>query len=99
MPAVFELSDVSFSYGDGVPALAGVDLTIGPGERVALLGANGSGKSTLLRILGGLAQPSSGEVRALSVWRVRSFDYAWAATVTLALAAVAVLELTVKGGF
>jgi len=64
MPAVFELSDVSFSYGDGVPALAGVDLTIGPGERVALLGANGSGKSTLLRILGGLAQPSSGEVRA-----------------------------------
>ena len=46
-----------------------------------------------------LARGFTGEVRALSVWRVRSFDYAWAATVTLALAAVAVLELTVKGGF
>jgi len=64
MTAVFELSNVSFSYGGGVPALTGVDLTIGEGERVALLGANGSGKSTLLRILGGLTQPSVGDVRA-----------------------------------
>jgi cobalt/nickel transport system ATP-binding protein len=64
MTPAFELADVSFSYGAGVTALAGIDLTIQEGERVALLGANGSGKSTLLHLLGGLAQPTAGEVRA-----------------------------------
>ena len=46
----------------GVPALANVDLALGVGERVALVGANGSGKSTLLRLLHGLARPSTGHV-------------------------------------
>jgi len=64
MTEVFELANVYFAYGAGVTALAGVDLTIHQGERVALLGANGSGKSTLLHLLGGLAQPSGGEIRA-----------------------------------
>lgn len=64
MAGVFELRRVSFSYGDGIQALADLDLDIGEGERVALLGANGSGKSTLLRVLGGLAPTSGGEVRA-----------------------------------
>ncbi|WP_242424093.1 ABC transporter ATP-binding protein [Frankia sp. EI5c] len=46
-----------------VRALAGVDLTVGSGEIVALLGPSGSGKSTLLRILAGLEQPTAGELR------------------------------------
>jgi ABC-type lipoprotein export system ATPase subunit len=45
-----------------VPALRGVDLTIGPGKVVALRGRSGSGKTTLLNCLGGLDRPTSGEV-------------------------------------
>jgi tungstate transport system ATP-binding protein len=46
----------------GAPALVAVSLSIGVGERVALVGANGSGKSTLLRLLHGLLRPSAGQV-------------------------------------
>ncbi len=46
-------------------ALRGVDLEIGSGELIVLLGPSGSGKSTLLNILGGLDTPTSGDVRFL----------------------------------
>ena len=58
---LFTLRDVEVRFGP-VPALRGATLSIGAGERVALIGANGSGKSTLLRLLHGLVPHASGAV-------------------------------------
>jgi ABC-2 type transport system ATP-binding protein len=44
------------------PALKAVDLTVAPGESVAIVGPNGSGKSTLLKVIGGIFEPSGGRV-------------------------------------
>lgn len=60
--AVIELSDVSFSYGDN-PVLRDINLTVGRGERVAIVGPSGAGKSTLLSLIKGDLVPTSGTVR------------------------------------
>jgi putative ABC transport system ATP-binding protein len=64
MKPVIEVSGLTKTYGSGdtaVHALRGVNLTVLPGEYVAIMGASGSGKSTLLNMLGCLDVPTSGE--------------------------------------
>ena len=57
------LENVSFTYpGGDRPALANLDLTIRPGERVALVGENGAGKTTLIKLLLGLYRPTEGRI-------------------------------------
>lgn len=58
---VLEISKLSVAYGR-IRALDDVDLHVGRGECVALLGANGAGKSTLLRTVSGLLRPLSGRI-------------------------------------
>ncbi len=56
------VSGVSFGYQDQAPVLRKVSLAVRPGEEVAVVGRTGAGKSTLLALLGGLYQPSAGEI-------------------------------------
>ena len=60
MPPLLQLRDIRLSFG-ATPLLQGAELSVAPGERIALVGRNGSGKSTLLKIAAGAIEADSGE--------------------------------------
>src|SRR5210317_1775516 len=65
MSSVLVCRQLGKTFGEGDVALtilSGIDFTINTGERIAIMGASGSGKSTLLHLLGGLDEPTSGDV-------------------------------------
>src|ERR1700681_1680463 len=79
---VLELSGVSASYGS-VPAIGDINIEIGEGEAVGLLGANGAGKSTTLRAISGLVRLTSGtisffgtSIAAMSPYRIAKLGIA-----------------------
>jgi len=59
---MLELRQLAAGYG-GAPAVQAVDLTLGAGQIVALVGANGAGKSTLVKAISGVLRLSEGEIR------------------------------------
>lgn len=77
---IFAVHNVTYRYHE-VTALDGLTLSIGQGQRIALLGANGSGKSTLLRVLDGLYFPDRGSVtfcgEPLTEERLREEEFAF----------------------
>ena len=60
--------------GRNVEVLRGVELRVGKGDRMAIIGASGSGKTTLLQLLGGLDEPTSGEVRVIGTSMTKAGD-------------------------
>jgi ABC-type lipoprotein export system ATPase subunit len=92
LPPLVEVQGLRHVYRSGagqVTALQDVDLELGPGERMALMGRSGSGKTTLLGILAGLEVPTSGRVvvaghhlgrldrRERETFRRRVVGYVW----------------------
>ena len=69
------VTDLSFAYPGGVQALAGVTLTIQPGEAVAIVGENGAGKTTLVKHFNGLLKPGAGSV-SVGEWDTRGYSVA-----------------------
>ncbi|MFE4368217.1 ABC transporter ATP-binding protein [Streptomyces sp. NPDC056835] len=59
---LIEVTGVRFAYDGGRDVLRGVDLTVRPGERLAVVGRSGAGKSTLGRLLAGIDRPRTGSV-------------------------------------
>jgi putative ABC transport system ATP-binding protein len=59
---LYELNNVTKSYGAAVTAVDAIDLTVEHGEFVVIAGPSGSGKTTLLQLLGALDRPTSGQV-------------------------------------
>ncbi|RSN22018.1 multidrug ABC transporter permease [Streptomyces sp. WAC 05977] len=60
--ASVKAAGISHSYVDGHPVLRDVDLSLSPGERVALVGASGAGKTTLAKLIAGIHTPGAGTI-------------------------------------
>jgi ABC-type lipoprotein export system ATPase subunit len=72
---VLTLNDVEYVLPGGRRLFRGVELSLSPGDAVAIEGPSGTGKSTLLAIIGGLLQPTSGTVTISATWKSQRF--AW----------------------
>ncbi|TYB55056.1 ABC transporter ATP-binding protein [Nonomuraea sp. PA05] len=83
LPPLVRFEDVSFTYpGASRPVLDRLNLTIRPGERLAIVGGSGAGKTTLVKLLSGLYRPTTGRITADGT-DLRSLDAgAWRRSMT-----------------
>jgi cobalt/nickel transport system ATP-binding protein len=72
---LFSLEGIGFSYPGGCTVLESVDLTLHPGERIAVAGRNGTGKTTLLHLLVGLRKATKGRLVAFGAERRKENDF------------------------
>ena len=61
MKELLKISDLKLNYGP-IAAIKGIDLSVGEGQIVAILGANGAGKTSTLKVISGLLKPTGGEI-------------------------------------
>lgn len=61
MKELLKITDLKLNYGM-ISAIKGIDLSVGEGQIVAILGANGAGKTSTLKVISGLLKPSGGEI-------------------------------------
>lgn len=61
MSEILSVKNLKFNYGP-IAAIKGIDLTVGEGQIVAILGANGAGKTSTLKVISGLLKPKDGEI-------------------------------------
>lgn len=71
--AVLQAEGITFGYTASKPVFANLSLTLGSGERLALLGPSGAGKTTLCKVLAGYLKPTSGHVR-IDGTEIRAID-------------------------
>ena len=63
MKGEIRFEDLFFSYVEGEPVLKGLDLTVQPGQKVAIVGATGSGKTTIVNLLTRFYEPDGGSIK------------------------------------
>ena len=73
-PPLISFGKASVGYTEGEPVLERVTESIGPGDRIALLGANGNGKSTLMKLIAGKLSPMAGEMRRSGKLKIGYFS-------------------------
>jgi ATP-binding cassette subfamily C protein len=91
-----EIKNVCFSYDDGLPVLQNINLSLKPGQRVAILGDSGDGKTTLIKILQGLYERTSGEITIDGINPARMDKHLFASSIGCANQQITVFAASVR---
>lgn len=96
-PDLIQARQISHAFNN-TPLFTNIDMTIGPGEYLTLIGLNGAGKSTLLRILLNLIKPERGNVAHQNGLRIGYVPQRWQPDSQLPITAEALLRLSLAKG-